>query len=182
VFQEALTKILSQLAEARTCGLVHDYALIGGFAASAWGVPRATQDIDFAIGIGTADPQALATVVRGRYASGETDDPLRGIIHASIEAGTESIPVQLILLPPAFTALIFRDVEAVPVMERVVPVVSWQALVLLKLYAGGLQNRLDVEQILRARHPQNDDMRKVSAMAQSVGLLDEWTAFVSRMS
>ncbi|MCS6291375.1 MAG: hypothetical protein H8K10_20720 [Nitrospira sp.] len=116
MFQEALTGTLSQLAKARICGLVHDYALIGGFALSAWGVPRVAQDIDCTC-------------------------------HGAV-----------------------------------VPIVSWQALVLLKLCADGPQDRLDVEQILRARQPQDNDIQTVPAIAQLLGLLDEWTALVSRMS
>ena len=67
MFQEALAKILSRLETAQRQGILSGYALIGGFAVSAWGVPRATQDIDFAIAIDQADPQALATFIGGRY-------------------------------------------------------------------------------------------------------------------
>lgn len=77
MFQEALTEILSRLETARNRGLLQAYALIGGFAVSAWGVPRATQDIDFAVAIGSANPQALATFLGGRFEAGEPDDPLR---------------------------------------------------------------------------------------------------------
>ena len=53
MFQEALTEILSRLEAAHNRRLLHAYALIGGFAVSAWGVPRATHDIDFAVAIGS---------------------------------------------------------------------------------------------------------------------------------
>lgn len=62
MFQEVLAEILSRLETAQSRGLLSGYALIGGFGVSAWGVPRATQDFDFAIAIGQADPQALATL------------------------------------------------------------------------------------------------------------------------
>jgi hypothetical protein len=73
VFQEALAEILSRLETAQRRGLLSRYALIGGFAVSAWGVPRATQDIDFAIAIAQADPKALATFIGGRYQAGERE-------------------------------------------------------------------------------------------------------------
>jgi hypothetical protein len=60
VFQQALTDVLSRLETARVHGLVEAFALIGGFAVSAWGVPRATQDIDCTVSIGTSEPQILA--------------------------------------------------------------------------------------------------------------------------
>ena len=77
MFQEALTGILSRLEAAHNRRLLHAYALIGGFAVSAWRVPRATHDIDFAVAIGAADPQALAifywTALLGHYQK-ETSD------------------------------------------------------------------------------------------------------------
>lgn len=95
MFQEALVEILSRLETAQSRGLLSGYALIGGFAVSAWGAPRATQDFDFAIAIGQADPQALATFIGGRYQAGEPDDPLRGVVTVSIKVGHEPVALQL---------------------------------------------------------------------------------------
>jgi hypothetical protein len=178
VFQEALATILARLESARTDGLLQAYALIGGFAVSAWGVPRATQDIDFAVAIGSTTPQALAAFLGGRYEAGEADDPLTGVLHASFEGGNEPVPLQLIFLPPIFTKVTFQQVEWLPVMDRTVPVVSWQTLVLLKIYAGGPQDVLDARQILTMRHPQPDDLHQITEMAKSLGILEEWTTFL----
>ena len=62
MFQEALADILSRLETARTRGLLRTYALIDGLAVRP-GVPRATQDIDFAVATGPAGPRALAAFV-----------------------------------------------------------------------------------------------------------------------
>jgi hypothetical protein len=99
VFQEALTEILSRLETAKNRRLLRAYALIGGFAVSAWGVPRATNDIDFAVAIGAVDPQALAIFLGGRFEAGEADDPLRGLVHTSIQVGSTSVSLQLIFSP-----------------------------------------------------------------------------------
>lgn len=179
MFQEALATILSRLETARNRGLLRAYALIGGFAVSAWGVPRATQDIDFAVAIGPGDPQALATFIGGRYVAGEPDDPLRGVVHASIEIGSGAVPVQLILLSSALTDVTFRHVEALSIMGRAIPVVSWHVLVLLKLYAGGPQDKLDAQQILKVRHPQQEDLQQIAEMAESLGILKEWIEFLN---
>ena len=72
--------------------------------------------------------------------------------------------------------MIFRHVESLPVMERIVPVVGWQVLILLKLYAGGPQDRLDAQQILKARQPQQHDLQQMRGMAESAGVLEEWIA------
>ena len=174
MFQQALTDVLSRLETARAHGLLEAFALIGGFAVSAWGVPRATQDIDFGIAIGSANPQALATFLGGRFEPGEPDDPLKGVLHTSIQVGSVSVPLRLILFPSSLTEIAFRRVETLSVMDQVVPVVSWQVLVLLKLYAGGPQDTLDAHHILQVRHPQSDDLEHIRKMAESLGILKDW--------
>jgi len=158
VFQEALAEILSRLETARRRGLLSRYALIGGFAVSAWGVPRATQDFDFAIAIDQTDPQTLATFICGRYQAGEPDDPLRGVVTVSIEVEHEPISLQLVCFPPVLTELVFRHVETLSILECSVPVVSWPVLIILKLYAGGPHDLLGVHQILKVRRPQAKDV------------------------
>lgn len=179
MFQQALTDVLARLETARLQGLVEDFALIGGFAVSAWGVPRATQDIDFAIAIGSANPHTLATFLGGRFEPGEPDDPLKGVLHSSIQIGSVSISLQLILFPSSLTKIAFQQVETLSVMDQVVPVVSWQVLVLLKLYAGGPQDKLDAHHILQVRNPQPSDLRKIGNMAESLGILEDWTTLLN---
>ena len=179
MFPEALTNVLSRLETARTHGLVQAYALIGGFAVSAWGVPRATQDIDFAVAIGSANPHELATFLGGRFEEGERDDPLRGVVHASLQVGSVPVSLQLIFFPSSLTEITFRHVETLSVMGRIVPVVSWQMLVLLKLYAGGPQDTIDARQILQIRHPQSDDLQVISKLAESLGILEDWTVLLN---
>ena len=60
MFAQALTEIVRRLEDARTHHLLDQYALIGGLAVAAWGVPRATHDLDFALALGSADPAALS--------------------------------------------------------------------------------------------------------------------------
>lgn len=117
-------------------------------------MPRATIDIDFAVAIEAADPQVLAIFLGGRFEAGEADDPLREVVHTSIQVDSTSVSLQLIFFPSAPTEVAFGRVETLSVLERMVPVVSWQALILLKLYAGGPQDILDAQQILQVRRPQ----------------------------
>jgi hypothetical protein len=81
VFQEALVRCLTHLEAAQRRGFLHHFALIGGFAVAAWGVPRATHDLDFAIALGASDPRAAAEFLGGQYEAGDADDPLQGVIH-----------------------------------------------------------------------------------------------------
>lgn len=117
-----------------------------------------------------------ATYLGGQYDAGDPDDPLQGVIHLSIGPDHASVPLQLVVFPQTLADVIFRHVEPLPVMERIVPVVSWQILILLKLYAGGPQDRLNAQQILKARQPQQHDLQELRDMAESVGLLEEWMA------
>ena len=153
---------------------MQQYALIGGFAVSAWGIPRATQDIDFAIAVGSADPLALATFLNARYQGGEPGDPLHGVLQVTIKTGQGSVSLQLIILPAALTELVFSHVVSLSVLNCTVPVVSWQMLVILKLYAGGPQDMIDVQQILKVRRPNAEEVQAISSMAETAGVLDEW--------
>lgn len=95
---------------------------------------------------------------------------MQGVIHLSIG------PDQLVVFPQTLADMIFRHVESLRVMEQIVPVVSAQILILLKLYAGGRQARLDAQQNLQARQPQQHDLQQLRDMAESVGVLEEWIA------
>ena len=87
--------------------------------------------------------------------------------------------LQLVFFSSALTDVTFQHVETLPVMDRVVPVVSWQVLLLFKPYAGGPQDMVDTRQILKLRQPRADDLRQIAEMAESLGLLKEWTALLN---
>jgi len=128
-----------------------------------------------------ADPQALATFVGGRYQAGEPDDPLLGVATVSIEVEHELISLQLVSLPPPLTELAFKHIETLSVLECSVPVVSWPVLIILKLYAGGPHDLLDVHQILKVRQPQAKDLQDIESMAQVMGVLSEWKDVQKKM-
>lgn len=179
VFAQALTEIVRRLDDARTHHLLDQYALIGGFAVAAWGVPRATHDLDFALALGSADPAALSRHLNARFHSGEAEDPLRGVFQTTVMIEGVSIPTQLVVLPAAWNAIIFRGIEPLSVFGCVVPVVSWQSLILLKLYAGGPQDVLDAQQILAVRQPNQAEKHAVSALADRVGLSAAWQTLIN---
>lgn len=173
MFSKALSQILERLAQAQKARLLHSYALIGGFAVSAWGVARATQDIDLAVALGTSEPQALATHLGAAYESGGIDDPLRGVFRLSLNIDGQEVPVQLIVLPSQLTAIVFKQIETLNVLGCSVPVVNWQALVLLKLYAGGPIDFQDARNIVAVRKPSVIDRENLSAQADALGLAKE---------
>ena len=182
MFQEALHDIVARLARARTQGLLEQFALIGGLAVSVWAEPRATRDLDFAVALQAGSPQSLADVLHGTYRAGDPDDPLRGVITASSGMADRMIPVQLIFLPRSLSRVVFERIHDVNVLGCVVPVVAWEPLVLLKLYAGGPRDLLDAKQICATQAPDTSALASVATLAKRAGLSEEWDQFRRRMA
>jgi len=181
MFREALTQILGRLERAKHRGLVRAYALIGGLAVSAWGVPRATQDLDFALAVSTDDTAELGRVIEGEYRSGGPDDPLRGVLTTVLAVDDRTVPAQLIVLPSAWTDLISQDLQMLSIFGTTVPVVSWQTLILLKLYAGGPQDLLDAQEVWQVRGDKSVHFEALAALAAKVSLSEEVAAFRRRI-
>lgn len=173
MFSEALSRIVERLSHAQSARLLSSYALIGGFAVSAWGVARATQDIDLAVALGTSEPQALAVYLGATYEPGGIDDPLRGVFRLSLSCKGQEIPVQLIVLPSKLAALAFTNIERLNALGCSVPVVNWKPLVLLKLFAGGPIDLLDARNIVAVRKPGVSDRNELIALGETVGLAQD---------
>lgn len=181
MFRQALIEIIKRLDQARERTLVQSYVLVGGFAVSAWGVARATRDIDLAVALGAADPARLAAHLEASYHPGDPDDPLRGVFRVELPIGKHVVPVQLIVLQPRWVDLVFRRVETLSVLECVVPVVNWEALVLLKLYAGGPVDLQDARDIVAIRQPSPAERKDLTAQAEALGLAEECKALLGSL-
>jgi hypothetical protein len=79
----------------------------------------------------------LAGALGGQYRPGGPDDPLAGTVTLSVQASGQAIPIELVFLPARWTRLLFDQVQTLQVLDCSVPVLSWQPLILLKLYGGG---------------------------------------------
>lgn len=179
MFRQALTEIIRRLDLARERKLLQSYVLVGGFAVSAWGLARATRDIDLAVALGGADPAHLANHLKASYQPGDPDDPLRGVFRLELPTGEHVVPVQLIVFQPKLTDIVFRRVKTLSVLDCEVPVVSWQALVLLKLYAGGPMDLQDARDIITVRQPSPAERKALTAQAKVLGLAKECKALLS---
>jgi hypothetical protein len=123
-------------------------ALIGAAALAVHAVSRSTQDIDLL----TTDPRALdlqtwqalapATIDLRR---GDDTDPLAGVIRFT--AGGER-DVDLVVGRHAWQSAVVS--RAIRLGSSPLPVVQVPDLILLKLYAGGTQDRWDIEQLMEA--------------------------------
>jgi len=129
-------------------GLPH--ALIGAAALAVHGVSRSTLDLDLLV----TDARALeastwhvleAGGARVEIRLGDADDPLVGVIR--IEHGDER-PVDVVVARGTWQDEILRRASATRVADADVPVATAPDVVLLKLYAGGAQDRWDVGQLL----------------------------------
>jgi len=90
--------------------------------------------------------------------------------------------VQLIVLRPNWANEVFRDVETVKILGCTVPVVKWQSLVLMKLYAGGPVDIQDARSILAVRNPNSEDQKSLIVQADVLGLAQEVRALLGRSS
>jgi hypothetical protein len=126
-------------------------ALIGGMALAAHGVGRATQDFDILVldaSLLTAsswdalrDSETEVEIRRGDFS-----DPLAGVVRIS-RRGEASVDV--VFGKRSWHSGILDRRKTVLLGELPVPVVEAADLVVLKLDAGGPQDRLDIQLLLR---------------------------------
>lgn len=127
------------------------YALIGAAALALHGVGRSTFDTDFL----TTDSPALSNECwKGLRSAGVTvdiraggaDDPLAGAVRFRHDGEV----VDLIVGRTGWQSRAVARAEKKKIYSMSLPVVSLSDLILLKLYAGGIQDRWDIQQLLAA--------------------------------
>ena len=136
-----------------------DFALIGGLALDAWGIPRATKDADFAVPVGVAERAAEAL----RGPSTEVR-PLR-IGGVGLRDGPRGLSIDLVDRRFHFAAL-FRDAiqearesgRKARVGGQVVSLVSLEFLLAMKLVSGEPKDEIDARRVL-----QREELRYVAA-------------------
>jgi hypothetical protein len=140
-----LTSVAAVLEQA---GIPH--ALVGAAALAVHGVSRSTVDQDLLV----TDRRALnPDMWRGLpgvsvdVRRGDSDDPLAGVIRFTASGQRD---VDIIVGRHAWQSSMLARAQRVPLGERTIPVVGVADLILLKLYAGGVQDRWDIAQLLAA--------------------------------
>ena len=143
---------MTLLAEVIDCleHAVSPHAMIGATAMATLGATRSTQDLD----ILTTDRTVLKSTFWKRLEacgaaveirSGDIKDPLVGIVRVTRR---DDRPVDVIVGEGTWQERIIDDASIQRIADVQVPVVDETGLVLLKLYAGGPQDRWDIEQLL----------------------------------
>ncbi len=139
--------LLSQVAETLDAAGIRN-ALIGAMALTAYGVNRATADIDLlTIDSACLKPDFWSDLksrgIEVRIRKGDFTDPLAGVVRC--DAPGES-PLDVVVGKFAWQRKILDRAE--PLGEQ--RVVRAADLILLKLYAGGPQDAWDIQQLLLA--------------------------------
>jgi hypothetical protein len=125
------------------------FALIGAAAMAARGVSRSTFDTDlFSVGPSTLDdgiwqalkPDGIEVDVR----HGDDDDPLLGVVR--FEHAEQAI--DLVVGRSVWQRDVIARATPTLVFSLNLPIVTIEDLILLKLYAGGIQDRWDIQQLL----------------------------------
>lgn len=124
------------------------FALIGAGALAIHGVSRSTLDIDL---IATdrrlldGDFWRLPAAVTVDVRVGDAADPLAGVIRCRADGERD---VDIVIGKAAWQTHIIARAEPTHRSGRDVRAVRVEDLILLKLYAGGSQDRWDIEQLL----------------------------------
>jgi len=145
--------------------------LIGGFAVSAWGYVRATDDVDFVANLTVSEVQkrlAAAGLASHVRRGNVPDAEIPWCVEGKIAGFTFEV------LPPLVPIDFQQAVTVRLAGGRPVRVVDLESLLRLKLRAGGPQDLLDVARLLRA-HPERVD--RVRTVAEKYGLwaqVDRW--------
>ena len=124
-------------------------ALIGAPALAVHGISRSTFDRDLLTSRATVlDPsfwEDFPSDAGVDVRRGETSDPLAGVVRF---AYPDDRDVDLVVIAGAWIDAILARAPETPMPARSIRVVQPADLILLKLYAGGAQDRWDIEQLL----------------------------------
>jgi predicted nucleotidyltransferase len=148
-------KVLSaELAKLRKEGKLTGFSLIGALAVSAHARPRATQDIDFMVSAERdfffrTFPKILEK--KGylvKVFRGALDDPINGLIR--IYDKDEAELADIIPVFWKWQDEIVAAAEEIALSGIKLPVARVEDLIVLKLKAGGPQDLIDVEELIKA--------------------------------
>ena len=145
-------ELLSILKVLRGAGV--PFALAGGYAVAAWGVVRATRDIDF---LAAVAPDKIPGLIKefkkagfkGNYSPGGEDDPVKGVLGLERAETEAAEPVEIILGIKKMPERVFERALQIRFFGLEVPVTSPEDLIVLKCLAGGPVDLEDARSILK---------------------------------
>lgn len=144
---------MSERLLARVVGVLEEpkipFALIGAAAMAAHGVSRSTYDTDlFSVGSTVLDAAVWSALsaegVEVEIRHGDDDDPLLGVVRCSQQDQT----IDIVVGRSRWQQEVIARAVPTQVFSISLPIVTLEDLILLKLYAGGIQDRWDIQQLL----------------------------------
>lgn len=140
-------------------------AVAGGLALSTWKHVRATRDIDLLVSVGANELDLLLVNLRSAGMRPKKDPPAVSLGHLDVvpllyeppEAFLD-IEIDLLLAKSEYhqEALRRRVTTQIPDLDLHVAVLTCEDLILHKLLAGRLIDRVDVSELLRINHARLD--------------------------
>ena len=168
MFEQALIDSAQRLKDASSRDLLESFAVIGALAVARWARVRASGDIDYVISLGNAEAEELSSYLGGKFRAGDIRDPLAGAISFHEGSGKRSVPIQLLLFPPAWERVALAEVQNISIAGHGIPFADWKALVLLKLYAGSALDLEDAREILTQANPAKTDREYLKTKATAL--------------
>jgi hypothetical protein len=165
-FVELLTDLAAALSE-----LDVDWYLFGAQAASLYGSPRVTADVDVTIRLGRLDVASLvqALTVAGFEPRVDDDDFIARTRVVPIVHRATGIPADLVIAGPGLEDLFFERAGTVDFLGLDVPVAAAEDIVVMKLLAGRPKDIEDVEGILAARADRMD----IALVRDTISMLEQ---------
>ena len=174
--EKELKLLSSKLSKLQKEGKIKGYSLIGALAVSAHARPRATKDIDFLV---SADKdfffKLFPEILKKKGYSlkvfkGEIGDPVKGLIRIyDKEDKTELADIIPVLWN--WQDEIVENAEKIELLGISIPVARLEDLIVLKLKAGGPQDILDTEELLKtAKISKKADFERLNSLAKRAGV------------
>lgn len=177
--EKELKKLSSELTHLQTEGKLKGFSLIGALAVSARARPRATRDIDFLV---SAEREFFFKTLpdllrhedyRLKVYQGGLDDPINGLIRIyDDQTGAEIADII-----PVFWNWqdeIVAGAEKIELLGITLPVARIEDLIVLKLKAGGPQDMIDTEELLKvAKLSGKIDLARLNSLAKRARVLKQ---------
>lgn len=146
------------------------YVLIGAYAVAAWGVVRATKDIDFLASI----PLDKLDAVKDNFRKdgfqvdvtfGDIADPISGVMRLKYDSEV----IDVLLGIKGVSNIVFERAINLSIMGMSVPVLSPEDTIIVKLLAGGV---LDIDDAKKVFCVMKDriDLRYLEDQCRKMGL------------
>ncbi|MFQ5828512.1 MAG: nucleotidyl transferase AbiEii/AbiGii toxin family protein [Candidatus Methylomirabilia bacterium] len=144
------------------------YALMGGLAVAAWGVPRATEDIDLLADASPSpelDAALRAAGFEAEWRRGDANDPIPLLLRLGSGSGPE---IDVVCATRAWEReMLGRSIGVRMPEGPETPVVAVEDLIVLKLMAGGPGDLADVADLLERAGPLSELEKRAEARGVS---------------